>query len=158
MKVLFCYLKGCDKCGGDLVHDDGDWRCWQCGQYYYSSRRASAGDPLVESPVGCPPSAPMDCFSPYQPEPGVQSQEAEDAPKEQRRKAHGARSTRNINAAIQAKKVSDQRWWARHNDIITHLDKGLSVREIAKLAGVGERQVRVVREKLTDLRSAEEES
>ena len=70
MKVLFCYLKGCEKCGGDLVHDDGDWRCWQCGEYYYSSRRAGAGDTPAESLAGCPASAPRDCFSPYQAEPG----------------------------------------------------------------------------------------
>ena len=88
----------------------------------------------------------------------MQAPDAEDAPKKRRRKAYGARSTRNINAVIRAKEVSDERWWARNRDIITHLDKGLSVREIAKLAGVGERQVRVVREKLTDLRSAEEKS
>ncbi len=66
-----------------------------------------------------------------------------------------ARSTRNINAVIKAKEVSDQRWWARNQDIIARLDEGLSVREIAKLAGVGERQVRVVRERLTALRSTE---
>lgn len=28
-------LKGCRKCGGDLARDDGDWRCLQCGAYFY---------------------------------------------------------------------------------------------------------------------------
>ena len=30
-----CQLKSCHKCGGDLVLDEDEWRCWQCGQYYY---------------------------------------------------------------------------------------------------------------------------
>lgn len=29
-------LKCCVKCGGDLVLDQGDWLCLQCGTYYYS--------------------------------------------------------------------------------------------------------------------------
>ena len=29
-------LKGCAKCGGDLVLDDLDWLCLQCGTYYYT--------------------------------------------------------------------------------------------------------------------------
>ena len=29
-------LKGCVKCRGDLVWDDGDWLCLQCGRYYYT--------------------------------------------------------------------------------------------------------------------------
>ena len=29
-------LKGCVKCQGDLVWDDGDWLCLQCGRYYYT--------------------------------------------------------------------------------------------------------------------------
>lgn len=30
-------LKGCEKCGGDLLRDDPDWQCFQCGTYYYST-------------------------------------------------------------------------------------------------------------------------
>ena len=29
-------LKGCAKCLGDLVLDEGDWLCLQCGTYYYT--------------------------------------------------------------------------------------------------------------------------
>jgi hypothetical protein len=29
-------LKACAKCKGDLVLDDGDWLCLQCGRYYYT--------------------------------------------------------------------------------------------------------------------------
>ena len=28
--------KACGKGGGDLVWDDGDWLCLQCGRYYYT--------------------------------------------------------------------------------------------------------------------------
>ena len=55
---------------------------------------------------------------------------------------------------IRAKQVSDERWWARNREIIGYLDQGLSVREVAKRANRGERQIRVVRERLYDLRAA----
>jgi hypothetical protein len=29
-------LKACAKCKGDLVLDDGDWLCLQCGTYWYT--------------------------------------------------------------------------------------------------------------------------
>lgn len=29
-------LKACPKCRGDLVLDEGDWLCLQCGTYYYT--------------------------------------------------------------------------------------------------------------------------
>ena len=29
------HLKACAKCQGDLVLDEGDWLCLQCGTYYY---------------------------------------------------------------------------------------------------------------------------
>ncbi len=31
------HLKVCLKCRGDLVLDEGDWLCLQCGKYYYTS-------------------------------------------------------------------------------------------------------------------------
>lgn len=30
-------LKACAKCQGDLVLDDGDWLCLQCGTYCYTA-------------------------------------------------------------------------------------------------------------------------
>ena len=30
-------LKGCVKCGGDLLLQDEDWQCFQCGRYFYST-------------------------------------------------------------------------------------------------------------------------
>ena len=32
---MLCRLKECQKCRGDLVLDGEEWRCWQCGHYYY---------------------------------------------------------------------------------------------------------------------------
>ncbi|MCH8108390.1 MAG: hypothetical protein IIB30_08565 [Chloroflexi bacterium] len=29
-------FKACVRCLGDLVWDDGDWLCLQCGRYYYT--------------------------------------------------------------------------------------------------------------------------
>jgi len=29
-------LRSCGKCRGDLVLDEGDWLCLQCGTYYYT--------------------------------------------------------------------------------------------------------------------------
>ena len=31
-------LRGCLKCYGDLYLEDLDWKCLQCGRYYYSPR------------------------------------------------------------------------------------------------------------------------
>ena len=36
--TMRCELRGRGKCGGDLVLDIEDWRCWQCGRYYYPER------------------------------------------------------------------------------------------------------------------------
>ena len=35
-------LKGCVSCGGDLILDDGDWLCLQCGRYYYARPKPAA--------------------------------------------------------------------------------------------------------------------
>ena len=56
---------------------------------------------------------------------------------------------------IRAKLLSDERWAKRNRQVIEYLDKGLSIRETAKLVGKGERQIRVVRERLADVRAAE---
>ena len=75
-----------------------------------------------------------------------------------RRRGYGARGERKINAVIRAKEASDEKWWARNREIIGQLDRRLSVRDIARLVGLGERQIRVVRERLADLRSAAREA
>ncbi len=35
-------MGACLKCCGDLVYDEGDWLCLQCGVYYYTGL---SGDP-----------------------------------------------------------------------------------------------------------------
>ena len=31
------WLKGCDKCNGDLFMEEDDWQCLQCGSYQYGA-------------------------------------------------------------------------------------------------------------------------
>ena len=150
MGSIFCFLKGCTKCNGDLVFDDGDWRCWQCGQYYYANGVASPEelkDEVAQDHDG--ESAPGSSSDGSSEEIGHQEPR-----KRGRRRGYGARYARNIDAVIRAKQVSDERWWARNREIIGYLDQGLSVREVAKRSNRGDRQIRVVRERLYDLRAA----
>ena len=62
------------------------------------------------------------------------------------------RARRNINSMIRANDRSEKRWWANNRDIIACLDAGQPVAEIARLLGRGKRQIRVVRERLADIR------
>ncbi len=32
-------LASCNKCKGDLVYEEDEWRCLQCGKYYYPKRQ-----------------------------------------------------------------------------------------------------------------------
>ncbi len=48
-------FKACSKCRGDLVLDEGDWLCLQCGTYYYTdlyreTRMARKPRPAPEPP------------------------------------------------------------------------------------------------------------
>jgi hypothetical protein len=38
-------LKACTKCRGDLLLDEGDWLCLQCGTYYYTGLYRPAAIP-----------------------------------------------------------------------------------------------------------------
>ena len=40
-------FKGCKKCWGDLMLDDAEWRCVQCGRYYFL-RNAELYEPSWE--------------------------------------------------------------------------------------------------------------
>ncbi len=129
---LQCLLKACQKCNGDLVLDGDEWRCWQCGNYY----------PKIELP---------ELFqNPPAPDPSP-SQEALSVETQRRRRSR--RAVRDINALIIAKDRSEERWWRRNKEIIQHLDAGKSIHEIAVLVNRSERQVRVAREQLNDLRA-----
>ncbi|MDA0734815.1 MAG: hypothetical protein O2909_02790 [Chloroflexi bacterium] len=134
MQVL---LKSCQKCNGDLIQDGDEFRCWQCGNYYYPkidlpelASLYSIADP-VQNPLDLP-----------------------ELPKRRHRRSRWA--VRDINSLIVAKDRSEQRWWSRNAELIKFLDAGNSVREIAALISKSERQVRVVREQLNDLRAVTE--
>ncbi len=129
---MFCLLKNCRKCNGDLVLDGEEWRCWQCGQYYY---------PITES---------LDQRE-EPPNPSLAAAIGEIMPSQ--RKTRVSRSPRNLNSRIVARDRSDSRWWERNRDVVKYLDQGLSVREISILVSHGERQVRIIRERLHDLRT-----
>ena len=47
-----------------------------------------------------------------------------------------------MNLVIRAHKNSEERWWARNQDIISYLTEGRSTREIAAISNRGERQIR----------------
>ena len=131
--TMWCRLKGCPKCRGDLVLDGDEWRCWQCGQYYYPRpavldlpEEPAVSDPLLAGAAGV------------------------------RLRQRAKRAPRNINSLIMAKDRSDRRWWRRNKELIQYLDEGHTIREISLMLTRGERQIRVVRERLHDLRSGKQ--
>lgn len=117
--------------------DDADeWRCFQCGRVYYPSRTLEQIrlDELELAASMC---------------------DGESAADGVRRKLR--RSARHLDPGIAATKFNEEQWWSKNEQVIYHLDQGLKVREIAEIVGRGPRQIRVVRERLRDLRSAEPE-
>ena len=129
-----CQLKSCHKCGGDLVLDGDEWRCWQCGQYYYP-RPAR-----VELPARSSESESSN---------GKFEATASSGHRQPRR-----RSPRHVNSLIMAKVRSDDRWWQKNREVVSHLDEGRTVKEISVLVGRGERQIRIIRERLNELRAS----
>lgn len=54
-------LKGCQRCGGDLARDWGDWICLQCGAYCYVGLYRAEGRPPLRPPaLPATPAAPPD--------------------------------------------------------------------------------------------------
>ena len=134
---MLCQLKSCSKCRGDLVLDGDEWRCWQCGQHYYPRRSQEAL---------------LDLLRETRPEAVAASSQAERLQaRPPRRRA--TRTLRDVNSRISARDRSERRWWLKNMDIVRHLDEGKSVKEISTLVGRGQRQVRIVRERLVDMRS-----
>ncbi len=131
VSTMMCWLKSCGKCQGDLVLDGDEWRCWQCGRYYY--------------PKPQPVETPLDYLQldPSRDKVGMMDNAQ---PRRQTR-----RSIININQVITAKKRADDRWWLKNQEIIRKLEEGRSVREISEAMGRGERQIRIVRERLNEL-------
>ena len=131
---MLCQLKCCQKCEGDLVLDGEEWRCWQCGHYYYPE--TSLPELRVDE------SGSVTLIVEADP-PGVAH----------RRRRRSRWAVRDINRLIVAKDRSEQRWWSRNEHLIKLLDNGQSVKEIALVSGRSERQIRVIREQLNDMRA-----
>ena len=128
---MLCKFKDCTKCKGDLVLDGDEWRCWQCGTYYYPK------EPVMDLPLESQIS--------------IQELQDSDCEPETRRVRARRRTMTNINSVIQAKERSESRWWSKNQDIIDRLKEGYSVRDISDLVGKGQRQIRGVQERLKDL-------
>ena len=128
---MLCNFKGCTKCKGDLVLDGDEWRCWQCGTYYYPK------EPVMDLPL--------------ESQMPIQELQDSDCEPEPRRARARRRTMTNINSVIQAKERSESRWWSKNQDIIDRLKEGYSVRDISDLVGKGQRQIRGVQERLKDL-------
>ncbi len=132
-----CRLKECQKCQGDLVLDGEEWRCWQCGHYYYPNEP----ELIIDTPQQM-----------------AMAEEGELAGVKPRRRRRSRWAVRDINNLIVAKDRSEKKWWDRNRDLIQLLDNGKTVKEIAQVVGRSERQIRVIREQLNDLRAVSEMS
>ena len=122
-------LKGCIRCSGDLVSEEDLWICFQCGHYYY---------PKDPRPVETPQEFNSHLSG------GVG----------RGRKACGGMAGRNINSLVLAQRASEERWWASNREIITYLEEGRPVQEIAGLTHRGLRAIRSVQLRLDDCRVA----
>ena len=92
---------------------DGDeWRCWQCGQYYYPM---SESPDMLEEPL----------------KPETVAAEGKGILGEIRTRVR--RSPRNLNSRIIARDRGDNRWWDRNRYVVKYLGQGLSVRELSGL-------------------------
>ena len=98
---MLCLLKNCRKCSGDLILDGDEWRCWQCGQYYYPM---SESPDMLEEP----------------PNPEMVAAGGEGVLGETRTRVR--RSPQNLNSRIIARDRSDNRWWDRNRDVVKYLD------------------------------------
>lgn len=100
-------FRSCRKCYGDLVLDGEDWRCWQCGRYYY---------PMP--PVKDPPPEPA-----LAGQPGLALGKSVAGPKRRG-------SVRDINSAIASTNRLAARWWNKHLYVIKYLDESRTAKEM----------------------------
>ena len=121
-------FKGCGKCEGDLLMDTDEWRCFQCRRVYYPART---------------PEEQQQDSTAFQGSSAV----CEDSDRPEVR-----RSARHRNPVVAAPKSNEKQWWNKNQQVIFHLGQGKKVCEIAEIVGKGPRQIRVVRERLRDLR------
>ena len=149
---MLCKFKKCARCGGDLVLDEADWRCVQCAQYYYVRLDSPGreGD-VAGEPTGA---GSPDLMLEYPTLSTAPQPERRAGPLGRRSSIRKPRSMRNINSVIEANSAGEAKWHALNSEVIRYLDQGLSVLEIARLASRGQRQIRIVRERLAELRAA----
>ena len=116
MAMLYKF-KSCGKCGGDLMSDGDEWRCFQCGTYYYPQK------PVVNlSQVATP--------LPQTVEYGSQRDST-------------SRHTRTD--IISSTKLSEHRWLDRNKAVIDLCKQGRTVQEIFEVVGTTRRQIREVK-------------
>ena len=118
---MFCKLKSCQKCGGDLALDGDEWRCWQCGRHYYPKPL------LMQALVAARELEPI---------PARVWPEEEPWPQRGRQRR---RTARHVNAMIESDNRNEQRWWMKNQEVIQYLEEGRAVREISSLVGRGVR-------------------
>ena len=123
-------FKDCSRCVGDLILEEDVWKCLQCGHYHY---------PEVAQLVKA-----------VMPESNRLAHKGDGHG--MTRRTYRGRGDRDINSIIRAKTLGDEKWLARNRQIIAYLDEGRPVREIALITARGPRQIRVVRERLNDMR------
>ena len=127
--IMMYRLKSCQKCGGDLSLEADEWRCLQCGRYYYL-------EPVLNAAVASAPQTASLVNDPA-------------VPARQQRQP-GGMAANNPNRLVQAKESRDKEWLGRHRTVIHYLDRGYEVGEIAARTGISPRNIRSVRERLTD--------
>ena len=128
-KMTLWKLKSCGKCGGDLLISVGETGCIQCGQYYY---------PKPDLPIDYPRLT------------VTTSPGGTDTRRKRRRT--GGLAGRNINSVVESQLASTQKWRDRNRQTITLLESGRTVTETAEASGQKLRQVRLVAERLRDLK------
>ena len=67
------------------------------------------------------------------------------------------RSVWDVNSQISSTDRSEARWWVKNREVIKFLHEGRTVKEIAIQVNRGQRHVRVIRERLYDLRDCDAE-
>ena len=127
-------FKDCAKCRGALVLDGDEWRCWQCGTYYYPHK------PIMDLPP--------------ESEIAILTVQATDSEVRARRARTRKLTTSNVSARIVSKECSDQRWRKNNWTVISLLKEGHTVRDISESIGKGVRQIRSIQERLKDMAPA----
>ena len=125
-------LKDCNKCGGDLFHQDGEWGCLQCGRYYYPKAEPSVAYPQLDA---------------------VAVGGGNDTRRTRRRS--GGLAGRNINAMIDSQLARTRRWQDQNKQSIASLDAGRTVAETARALGEDPRRMRSVAERLREMKTLE---